>query len=463
MSNSVAGRTNEVPDETIVALASGRGEAGVAVIRVSGPAAVTLKHKIFKPAGKNAEDPGKLVYGSVLDSADEIIDDCLTVMMLAPHSFTGEDVVEIQCHGSQAVVRRIIDRCLECGARLADPGEFSKRAFLNGKMDLAQAEALSDLIAARSEAARKLALRQLRGGLSARLRRLYSELIDAAAEIEAHIDFPEEDIPALARDRILGRMESAGTEMQRLLAGHQRARVQSEGARVILAGEPNAGKSSLFNALVGRERAIVSPHPGTTRDTIEATLEISGLAITLVDTAGIRTDAGEIEQIGIDRTHEEIRDADLVLHLSENLAGFECGPDLSTSDGARILRVLTKQDDLLLADAEDGTERQVEDPIRVSSTTGAGLSYLERLIAKHLGADAGISEDVEMSRIRHAECLQAALQSLDGARETFMAGQSGDLVMVDLRDALSSIGEILGERLDEQILDRIFSTFCLGK
>lgn len=378
--------------------------------------------------------------------------------MRAPHSFTGEDVAEIQCHGSSAVISRIIERCLEAGARVAQPGEFSRRAFLNGKMDLAQAEALTDLISSKSEAARRLALRQLRGGLSNRLRELNSMLLDAAAEIEAHIDFPEEDIPRLAQDRILSLLDAALTGMRRLLQGHEKARVKAEGARVVLAGEPNAGKSSLFNALVGRERAIVSPHPGTTRDTIEAVLEIGDLAITLVDTAGIRQGAGEIEQIGIDRTHEEIVGADLIFHLAE--AGNGALPQwdqLHGADKAKVIQIWTKRDQI------QASQPTLYSPIQVSSATGAGLNELEKMLIERLSGADEDDPDAEMSRVRHAENLARAMQSADLARMAFAAGESGDLVMVDLREALSFIGEILGERLDEQILDRVFSTFCLGK
>jgi tRNA modification GTPase len=357
-----------------------------------------------------------------------------------------------------AVITRIIKRCLECGARVAQPGEFSRRAFLNGKIDLAQAEALTDLISSQSEAARRLALRQLRGGLSRRLQDFNSNLLDAAAEIEAHIDFPDEDIPDMARDRILGRLDTALAGMEQLLAGHEKARVKSEGARVILAGEANAGKSSLFNALVGRERAIVSPHPGTTRDTIEAVVEIGGLAITLVDTAGIREGAGEIEQIGIDRTHEEIREADLVLHLLDGTSiSGAAWPALESVPASKLIRILTKKDHV------SGDFEASPKYIQVSSATGTGLNRLEALLCEKLIGRDEDDPDAEMSRVRHAEHLRRAIDSTRMAKMAFEVGESGDLVMVDLRDALSSIGEILGERLDEQILDRIFSTFCLGK
>ncbi len=456
-------------DDTIVALASARGMAGVAVIRLSGKDARDVLGQIFVPRSKAAQRApsqwvhGKLVYGTIIDDTGDPVDDCLCVVMHAPNSFTGENVAEIQCHGSGVIVERILELCVTAGARPAEPGEFSRRAFLNGKMDLAQAEALSDLIAANSESARRLALRQLRGGLSAHLREINSELIDAAAEIEAHIDFPEEDIPAMAQAAILERMNAGISGMEKLLAGHEKARVHREGVRIILAGEPNAGKSSLFNALVGRERAIVTPHAGTTRDTLEATIEIKGVAVTLVDTAGIRDEAGEIEKIGIERAHEEIRQADLVLHLAEVAEGDRENPPewplLEAADPERVLRIWTKRDN-----AEAGLRGgEAKDYIELSVQSGHGLGLLEKLVLERVLGSDDDGGDAEMSRVRHAEHLRRALESARMAKTAFGDGMSGDLVMVDLRDALSYIGEILGERLDEQILDRIFSTFCLGK
>lgn len=465
-------------EDTIVALASARGAAGVAVIRLSGPAVYAVLSAVFAAASADVPpDPavwqhGRLVYGSVMEKTGEAVDDCLAVVMHGPRSFTGEDVAEIQCHGSPAIITRVLELCVDAGARPAQPGEFSRRAFLNGKMDLAQAEALSDLIASNSESARRLALRQLRGGLSRRLREMNSLLIDAAAEIEAHIDFPEEDIPEMAQSAILERMDAGIHEMEKLLAGHDKARVRREGVRVILAGEPNAGKSSLFNALVGRERAIVSPHAGTTRDTLEATVELGGVAVTLVDTAGIRDDAGEIEQIGIDRAREEIVQADVVLHLAERADGVP--PEWPLLDGAepeRVVRVWTKRDNLSgerlgRGSGQDGlssVSKFARAFVEVSVQSGAGLDVLEQCVLERVLGSTDDESDGEMSRVRHANNLRNALESTQLARMAFAGGESGDLVMVDLRDGLSYIGEILGERLDEQILDRIFSTFCLGK
>lgn len=444
--------------DTIVAPAAAVG-GGVAIVRLSGPDALSIVRRLFAPKTGVALQPRQLTYGTLADAAGQPLDDCMVVVMPRPHSFTGEDVAEIHCHGGHSVVSAVIEACTSTGSRLAEPGEFSRRAFLNGRMDLSQAEALSDLIAAQTELSRRVALQQLRGGLSGKVRGVRDSLIDAAAEIEAHLDFPEEDIPALAQDLIRHVMQTAREDIAQLLAGYQRGRIARDGARVVLAGLPNAGKSSLFNAIVGRERAIVSPHPGTTRDTIEATIDVRGVPVTLIDTAGLRDAADEIEQIGIARTAEEMRGADLVLMVFD-----VSGETDNTFIAPHLLEANVPV--LFAFNKTDATQHRWHDDERdgypVSATTREGIDALldaiaEKLIGRENGAAATIT------RARHAECLRDSDASLARAAAAFAAGESGDLVMVDLRDAIIHLGEILGERLDEQILDRIFSTFCLGK
>jgi tRNA modification GTPase len=452
--------STDAHEDTIAAAATAVG-GGVAIVRVSGSEARAIAEKLFRP--KNAMAgflPRQMVYGSLVSTSGDALDDCILTWMPRPHSFTGEDVIEIHCHGGHAVVRSALDACMEAGARLAEPGEFSRRAFLNGKMDLSQAEALGDLIAAQTDLARRAALQQLRGGLSAEVRAVRASLIDAAAEIEAHLDFPEEDIPALAQERIVGIMTNARTAIERLLAGFARGRLVRDGARVVLAGKPNAGKSSLFNAIIGRERAIVSPHPGTTRDTIESTVDIAGVPVTLIDTAGLREARDEVEQIGIARTSEEMRGADIIVHvLDATVVGDTVtGAEMDETDpaGATVVRVYNK------ADMVASTNRLPDDALLVSATQRHGIDALLSKISSLLApSDSGTH--LLLTRARHAECLRKALASLARASAGFARGDSGDLVMVDLRDCLIDLGEIIGERLDEQILDRIFSTFCLGK
>lgn len=458
--------TVPTPKDTIVAQATAPGIAGVAVIRLSGPDAITIARKIFQQKNRKQQFPPRnLIYGNFLDCAGELIDEGLYAEMPGPNSFTGEDVVEFQCHGSPAIIRSLIEESITNGARIAEPGEFSKRAFLNNRIDLVQAEALCDLISAQSELSRKAALRQLRGGLSNSVRQIHSELIDAAAEIEAHLDFPDEDIPEFTQDRVLGIIQSGKSKIENLIKTFHRGKVLREGVRVVLAGEPNAGKSSLFNYLLGRERAIVSPHAGTTRDTIEATLDIKGLTVTLVDTAGIRDSSDEIEKLGIDRSLQEIETADIVLQVFN--PQFTPIPVPASDKSIKRIPVATHVD-ALTEDNKTEVKNQLEslhgtEFAFVSTFSGEGIDQLENLLLNTFQIHSNISEEVEVSRLRHVECLQAAVNSLNLSSNAFSAGESGEFVMVDLRDALSYLCEILGERLDEQILDRVFSTFCLGK
>jgi len=451
-------------EDTIVAPATALG-GGVAVVRLSGPLSREILRQRFQPAkGRNGDlQPRKLVYGTITAATGEPLDDALAVLMPAPHSFTGEDIVEFHCHGGHAVVRAVLEECTRAGARLAEPGEFSKRAFLNGRMDLAQAEALSDLIAAQTEGSRRAALQQLRGGVSSRVREVRDELLNAAAEIEAHLDFPEEDIPPLAQDRIGSALAKTERQIVELLAGYTRGRVMREGARVVLAGSPNAGKSSLFNALVGRERALVSPHPGTTRDTIESTIDLRGVAVTLVDTAGLRESQDAVERMGIERTGEELERADLVLLVVDagpagvTGAGVEVPPEMARLPHAVVLNKVDEP--TTIPNAAAGSQVPV---LHTSAITRAGLDALADFIASCFAA-VDVACEVTITHARHAHCLQGAQRAAAAAHQSFNAGVSGELVMVEIRDAINELGEIIGERLDEQILDRIFSTFCLGK
>jgi tRNA modification GTPase len=456
---------SETVEDTIVAPATPPGEGGVAILRVSGPAAFKVAEKIFSPAGANhpVDRPRHLVLGKMVNPIDvsDIIDECLTVAMPGPHSFTGENTVEFHCHGSTAVIDAALSACLHSGARLAHPGEFTRRAFLNGRMDLAQAEALADLISSKSRLSRRAALQQLSGGLSARIHSIHQAIINVAAELEAHLDFPEEDIPPVAQNRMAAGLDASIQQIDILLSGFQKGRLVRSGARVILAGPPNSGKSSLFNALTGRERAIVSPHPGTTRDTIESTLEIGGLAVTIVDTAGIRESIDEVEKIGIQRTHEEIEAADLILSLCPSSEAAASKFEFVQPGQIPILHLYTKAD---LASTGQIAEirRQFPPFLIISSQCPEDIKAVEAGILSSLGGDAS-SEELVLTRERHAENLSASRAALRQAAAVLETGESSELAMVDIREALINLGEIIGERLDEQILDKIFSTFCLGK
>lgn len=446
-------------EDTIVAPATGSGETPIAVIRISGPAATDVLAGAFRAADgtrTQAARTHELMYGIATASDDSEIDEVLAVVMRAPRSFTGEDVCEIHCHGGSTIVAAILDSCIAAGARLAEPGEFSRRAFLNGRIDLAQAEAVCDLIRARTELARKLAFRQLRGGLSSRVAEIRENLVNTAAEIEARLDFPEEDAVTADDQKLCATMRIAVEQLQSLLRGFDSARLVREGARIVIAGSPNAGKSSLFNALVGRERAIVTPHPGTTRDTIESTVEIAGVAVTLVDTAGLREARDEIERIGIERTGKELEQADLVIRV------VDAHEDtlITTPEDNEIL-VLNKAD-LCSGDRAAQLLKKFPHAVRVSATTREGLERLETQLAVRLRGN--LDEDtMQLATARHADCVRGAFAALNLALGALERNESGEFVMIDLRESILHLDELLGTRLDDAILDRIFSRFCMGK
>ncbi|MBX7244739.1 MAG: tRNA uridine-5-carboxymethylaminomethyl(34) synthesis GTPase MnmE, partial [Candidatus Sumerlaeaceae bacterium] len=408
----------------------------------------------------------RITLGRVEAPSGELLDEALAVAMHAPHSFTGEHVAELHLHGSRAVVAAVLDACVALGARLAEPGEFSRRAFLNRRLDLAQAEAVADLVAASSEVRRKLALRQLQGGLSNEVRSIRDSLVDAAARIEAHLDFPDEEIPAVASNELSQTMADGLARLASMLKTFEGTRMAREGIRVVLAGAPNAGKSSLFNELVGRERAIVTPHPGTTRDTIESTLEIGGVAVTIVDTAGVRESADSVEQIGIERTWAEVENADVVLVVMDAET-----PDDSTlkslADDQSCQRIiLLNKCDLVPTDQTELLKArfgaQATTVIACSALTRQGLEPLETAL-RDMAMGSAAPEEMLVANARQATCLRAAQASLLAASASFSAGLSGELVMVDLRDAIEHVGEVIGLGIGEDILDRIFSTFCIGK
>lgn len=472
--------------DTIVAPATAPGRAAVGIVRLSGPCALSVFAALFRPVagGDPAQLPDrKLTLGTVRDAKGEPLDTALGVIMRAPHSFTGEDSAEFQCHGGPGVLAAVLSACLAQNIRLAEPGEFSRRAFLNGKMDLIQAEALCDLISAKAHLSHRLALRQLRGGLSRHIEEIRAKLLDVAAHIEAGLDFPDEEISPAARDELAAAMLLCLSQVRRMLQGYERTRLVREGARVVLAGRPNTGKSSIFNALAGHERAIVSPHPGTTRDTIEMTADIRGIAVTLVDTAGIHEAANEVEQLGIERSRSEIEAADLILHVTE--ASDSAGKDLLSGSGGlspapepvgapQLLHrgaaakqlIIRNKADLLSAESRSAIEESMaagQGRILFSAATLEGLGELEEAIARELLGEAAPDEELQIANARHAAAMQAAETSLVRCLDAFNSRQPDELAMLDLRDALMHLGEMLGLSTGDEILDRIFSTFCLGK
>lgn len=454
------------PDDTIAAIATPPGTGGLAVIRISGRTAIASADLFFRPSGNRTPRPSECAthtvhHGHVVQG-ERTVDEVLLTIFRAPRTFTREDTVEIGCHGGTIVTRQVLDAILATGVRHAEPGEFTRRAFLNGRIDLAQAEAVADLIHARTERAASAANAQLAGHLSRQIDPLRDDLMLVLAHVEAHLDFPDEDIAPETNARLLERLANASVQCERLLRTAPEGQLLRSGARAALVGPPNAGKSSLLNALLGQDRAIVSPVAGTTRDTIEEAANIGGFPVVFVDTAGLRESGDTIEAEGIRRSHEAARSADLLLELVDlSSPPPQTAPVLHHLPPGRRLRVGNKSD-LPIDPAYHAIPP--EELIRISCRTGEGLAILKARIQQCLLEGAASSESATIAvNARHQDALRRTLEALDRTQKVMAAGASLDLVALDLRIAVGAIGEIVGKTTTEDLLDRIFSTFCLGK
>jgi tRNA modification GTPase len=444
---------------TVVALSTPRGRGALAVIRLSGPEAISIAHQMAR-VDSFAPRHATLTQ---LWGGDEVLDQVLLTSFPAPHSLTGEDVVEISCHGSPAIVRRIIDATLESGAVLAGPGEFTLRALTNGKINLAQAEAIRDLIAAQTEAAVKQAARQLNGELSKALDPFKEKLIEVIVLLESALEFVEDDLPSPQVDHVDKSLESVIAGVDGLSESYSSGRLLQDGARVAIAGRPNVGKSSLFNALVRNERAIVTEVPGTTRDTLSEAIDLGGVPVLLTDTAGLRETTDSVETLGIERTHRAMGDADLVLLVldgSSKVGPEDCDLLQRTSDGERI--VVMNKYDLPTFEPLSRCVPEVQ-AINVSARTGAGLSALHDAIVAKLNSAGTENGSLLITNARHYDLLCNAKQELETARQCFRDRHSEELVLAPLHNALKLLGQITGETTTEDILSEIFATFCIGK
>ncbi len=454
-------------EDTIAAIATPLGEGGLAVIRVSGPDAFAVAERCFVPGGKSSLRPTQapshtLHYGRIV-RAEKVVDEVMLAVMRAPRTFTREDVVEISCHGGLLPAKLVLDAVLAAGARLAEPGEFTKRAFLNGRVDLAQAEAVADLIHARTELALAAANEQLAGRLSDRIRLLRDEMLKTLAHVEAHIDFPDEDIAPDTMAQLLQRLERGMAFMDELLRTADEGRILRRGIRAAIIGRPNAGKSSLLNLLLGHDRAIVSPIAGTTRDTIEETANIRGLPVVFVDTAGRREAADPIEQEGIRRSHAAQAQAELILHVLDNSAPWTAADaaDLAQSAGKKRVLVRNKADLPARLSLPPGLNLPV---VEVCCLDGRGLEALKDAI-KNLVWAGGIEASMlqVMINSRHQGALLRARAATERAAGALREGATLELPAMDLRIAVNAVGEIVGQTTTEDLLDSIFSQFCLGK
>jgi tRNA modification GTPase len=462
------------PADTIVARATPPGHGAIAIVRLSGPLTERIVSFCFRKFSGlfdwDSSETQKFQRGVWLspDTARPI-DDILLVIARTPNSYTGEDLCEIHCHGSPVIVEEILNSCLQCSARLAGPGEFTRRAFLNGRIDLVQAEAVCDLIAASTEAARRLAFRQIKGKVSAELSILRSQLVTIIAEIEARLDFADEQLEPLDRGQLLREMQLVNAAIETLIEHAHRGRLTREGARVVICGRPNTGKSSLLNALAGRERAIVTPHPGATRDSIECTLDIGGFALTFVDTAGLHATDDPIEQLGVERAHREIEDADLALWLIDGAEPLR-EEDLAIAQRLQAvyhLTLLNKADLPAQTSVAQVAERTNDSStaLAISALRGDGLERLEaKILDCIIGKRDGVApEGVLIANARHVELLKRASKAMRHAHQRFQEDVSGEFITVELNEALNALSEILGLSIGEDVLDRIFSNFCIGK
>ena len=445
-----------VPD-TIAAVSTAPGEGAIALVRVSGANAVGVADKIFHGKETPSQfEPRVQHFGEIFGSEGRLIDQVVLSVHRAPGSYTGEDLIEISCHGGMLVSAKVLEACLRAGARAARPGEFTERAFLNGKMDLTQAEAVIDLIRAQTDLALRSATEQREGRLGEQISKIRGELVELLAHINASIDFPEEGITPDEGETLRARLGSIREEIAALLATADQGRILREGVRVVIYGATNAGKSSLLNRLLGYDRVIVSDTHGTTRDTIEETFNLDGIPIRLLDTAGLRTSTSELEREGIARTKKSLQLADLRLHIADRNMSKPPHIEERVRDSNEII-VLNKSD---LPENRDWKDFHA---VRISCLTGEGLPELQKEILARITKQNLKPESPVAINTRHRDCLRRALESCDRATTAQTEGLSPEYAAIHLNEALHAVGEVIGVVDVEQILDSVFSQFCIGK
>ena len=443
--------------DTIAAISTPPGEGAIALVRVSGGNAIGVADKLFRGKELPSQfEPRVQHFGDILGPEGRLIDQVMVSVHRAPASYTGEDLVEISCHGGTLVSAKILEACLRAGARAAHPGEFTERAFLNGKMDLTQAEAVIDLIRAKTDLALRSATEQLEGRLGDQIRKIRDELVELLAHINASIDFPEEGITPDDSGTLRARLDSIREEIAALLATADQGRILREGVRVVIYGATNAGKSSLLNRLLGYDRVIVSDTHGTTRDTIEESLNLDGVPVRLLDTAGLRTFTSELEREGIARTEKSLQLADLRLHIADRNSPKPPHFEERKRDSNEIV-VLNKSD---LPENRDWKNFHA---LRISCLTGDGVQELRKEILTRITKQNLKPESALAINARHRDCLRRALESCDHAAATQGQGLSHEYAAIHLDEALRAVGEVIGAVDVEQILDSVFSQFCIGK
>ncbi|AEB08726.1 tRNA uridine-5-carboxymethylaminomethyl(34) synthesis GTPase MnmE [Desulfobacca acetoxidans] len=452
---------------TIAAISTPPGEGGIGIVRLSGPDSRAIADRIFRPARPHTPTwpARRLILGQIVSPEDgQAVDEVLLAFMPRPHSYTREDVIEIQCHSGYAVLQRILQLTLQAGARLADPGEFTLRAFLSGRLDLTQAEAVLEVIQARSDASLRVAAAHLAGGLGRHLTRLRDDLLDLLALVEADLDFGEE-VPEIDLAALVHQLEALESEITALCQSYAQGRMLRQGLQVVLAGRPNVGKSSLLNRLLQTDRAIVTDIPGTTRDVIAENLVIQGLPVCLLDTAGLRPAQNLVEEIGIQRTQEHLQQADLVLYLLDASQPWqvEDEPQLQALRDQSILVVLNKIDLPRVLQPAAIPSAWPHHLIEISALTGEGIPALKEAIFQAGMGGASPLDGQIVTQARHCRHLEHCRHHLQGAWKIIQTAQPRELLALELRSALQELSAILGLEVDDEVLDRVFARFCLGK
>jgi tRNA modification GTPase len=457
-------------DDTIAAISTPPGRGGIGIVRISGPTSLQIATSFFCSQSTDQPQPNRAQFGRVVDpDNDEFLDEVILTFFKAPHSYTGEDLVEISCHGSPIILGRLLEMIIERGARIAEPGEFTLRAFYNKRIDLAQAQAVRDVINAQTLYQARVAVKQLEGELSSRLSPAKTALVEVIVQLESSLEFVGDDISPEALSSLSKKVREIIKTTRSIAASFTFGRLVKEGFELAIVGRPNVGKSSVFNRLIGVDRAIVTELPGTTRDTLHETASIKGIPVRLVDTAGIRNTIDPVETLGIGRTRTAIADADI------SLVVFDASYPINHSDielltsvpEPRRILALNKIDLLSTADLDDfanNGKEAVKNPVRISALTGAGFDRLvERIVERLSGDKATERDDIMLTDARQYAAVSKALEFLESAFELLQQGELEEIILLKLRGALSALGEITGETLTEDILGQIFSTFCIGK
>ena len=449
-------------EDTIAAISTAYGEGGIGIIRISGENALNIVSGLFKPT----LIPNMMTYGHIRDG-DEIIDEVMVCYFRAPRSYTAEDVVEIHCHGSVVSLRKILALVLRHGARIAEPGEFTERAFLNGRLDLTQAEAVIDLIKAKSDKTFELALNQLEGGFSKEIRKIRKEVEDVLVHLAVNIDYPDEDIEVLTYEKLKESLAGIKKEIEKLIETSDTGRILKEGLKVSIIGKPNVGKSSLMNALLNEDRAIVTEIPGTTRDIIEESINIRKIPVTLIDTAGIRKTEDIVEKIGIEKSKEAFNQADLVIFMLDSSSPLD-DEDLGIMDiiGDRYAICLLNKTDLGIAVKKDDISSIIPNSVIIETAVSNGIGIelicdeIENLV---YGGRVKQEESLIVTNVRHKALLEEALRSVDDALKMAKSLEPLELLEIDVNNAYASLGRIIGDEVEEDILNEVFRRFCLGK